>query len=584
MGLHHHKSRQKSQISLELHVVLMTTHLLHGPDGAKAIALAIDKALDRWRSSAAITTDSTAVVKEEDGMKLDHTSLVLLAMINLSMRPSADFRRAMNAIEDMVTQGYTPTPTLIGMLAKSVMRNGSKVEKARAFRLLSRSSVNPFLLMDDKWDHGSIEKRSKNNRQERKGKDQRIHPGAEAEGELEEEGVEVSGGTTTTALPVPVLQEAQAEGVEVRDASGPASPIFLNYSLLASQRKHELTSLGNPSNVEIGCAVATVIGKSINGVEDTCSEEWMDVLSLEERVQAMAELGMGCEAIGVLKRAMEKNGSLIPISLLTHRSLLKSLSTSSYLLSILTKAQGLSRRKEQRESVSPRKDLEWVLRNMAENGYNLNNVLLNYCLEAFCSAARSPQIKLRGGHGRNLLSREAQEFLKEVEVGWGGMHHPVKADIVTFNIICKLHCLLMDFEKAREIIQEVKSSGFKPSVIMYNTLIHGLTRANMEAAWEVLVEMTNLSMRPNSITCGCIVKGYHRMGDVGEAISFSQHAFNQYGCIPDPAVFLLLMEEVAAEGDKAELSRAITVAHQLWSDPGKAHPGLAKENFTCFLN
>lgn len=42
-----------------------------------------------------------------------------------------------------------------------------------------------------------------------------------------------------------------------------------------------------------------------------------------------------------------------------------------------------------------------------------------------------------------------------------------------------------------------------------------------------MVEMTNKGIAPDSIVIDGIVDGFVRTGDVGEAISFAQHAFNQ---------------------------------------------------------
>lgn len=44
---------------------------------------------------------------------------------------------------------------------------------------------------------------------------------------------------------------------------------------------------------------------------------------------------------------------------------------------------------------------------------------------------------------------------------------------------------------------------------------------------QVMVEMTNKGIAPDSIGIDGIVDGFVRTGDVGEAISFAQHAFNQ---------------------------------------------------------
>lgn len=44
---------------------------------------------------------------------------------------------------------------------------------------------------------------------------------------------------------------------------------------------------------------------------------------------------------------------------------------------------------------------------------------------------------------------------------------------------------------------------------------------------QVLVTMTNEGITPHSIAIDGIVDGFVRSGEIGEAISFAQHAFNQ---------------------------------------------------------
>lgn len=44
---------------------------------------------------------------------------------------------------------------------------------------------------------------------------------------------------------------------------------------------------------------------------------------------------------------------------------------------------------------------------------------------------------------------------------------------------------------------------------------------------QVMVTMTNKGITPHSIAIDGIVDGYVRSGDIGDAISFAQHAFNQ---------------------------------------------------------
>lgn len=48
---------------------------------------------------------------------------------------------------------------------------------------------------------------------------------------------------------------------------------------------------------------------------------------------------------------------------------------------------------------------------------------------------------------------------------------------------------------------------------------------------QLMVEMTNKGIAPNPIVIDGIVDGFVRSGDIGEAISFAQHSFNQVGVL-----------------------------------------------------
>lgn len=51
--------------------------------------------------------------------------------------------------------------------------------------------------------------------------------------------------------------------------------------------------------------------------------------------------------------------------------------------------------------------------------------------------------------------------------------------------------------------------------------------------------MTNRGIAPHSIVIDGIVDGFVRSGDVGEAISFAQHAFNQVNHAAEVVLFCL---------------------------------------------
>ncbi|CBJ26331.1 conserved unknown protein [Ectocarpus siliculosus] len=106
---------------------------------------------------------------------------------------------------------------------------------------------------------------------------------------------------------------------------------------------------------------------------------------------------------------------------------------------------------------------------------------------------------------------------------------------------------------------------------------------------KVMVEMTNRGIAPDSIVIDGVVGGFVQSGDVGEAISFAQHAYNQYGCAPTAGKFCRVVHAAAALDDgQHEARRAIVVAEQMWEGDwrgeGKtSHPVLGHANLRRLL-
>ncbi|KAG0492008.1 hypothetical protein HPP92_005057 [Vanilla planifolia] len=69
----------------------------------------------------------------------------------------------------------------------------------------------------------------------------------------------------------------------------------------------------------------------------------------------------------------------------------------------------------------------------------------------------------------------------------------------------------------------MEDCGFRPSVITYNTLIHGFCRANrINAAIDVLLEMVSKGCKPTDATYVRLVEGMAYYGHKAEAMEVAR--------------------------------------------------------------
>lgn len=239
-------------------------------------------------------------------------------------------------------------------------------------------------------------------------------------------------------------------------------------------------------------------------------------------------------------------------------------------------------------AAAPTEALQWLVRGVVRQGYAPTCALLNFGLEAFAVAARTRKVREGGEGARARVCTEAIDFMARMREGGNGLHPPVSPNLVSFNIMIKVMCRLDMFDQAFEMLDVMERAGFEPDRVTYSTLIHGLSKSgDCDGAWEVMLMMTNKGIAPHSIAIDGIVDGFIGMGDVGQAISFAQHAFNQYGCPPTAEKFCRVVHAaVALDDGHNEARRAVTVAEQMWKGDwsgGGVHPVLGHPNLRRLL-
>ncbi|CAM9500437.1 unnamed protein product, partial [Discosporangium mesarthrocarpum] len=476
-------------------------------------------------------------------------SLVLLAVLALVRKPTPHLTEALDAVEKMINQKLVPSPMVIAKLMRVLNKQGSpEAEVARAASILGESPEAVYL--------AAVAERRGNTRARRKseGTGRRKEKGPDGRGAAEERGE----------------GEANAWARAEEGVQGGLRHWARTFGMqMNSARQFNAVKWLLPTSLENS---AKVFKRS--GGDDVLPEK----LSALECVQILAELGRSHKALQALREAKEEAGGhlTMPYSLYMH-----------LFRSMATKPVGPLEEEELRAVARPLPQLTLLLRDLVENGYMLDSVLLNYAMEAFTVAAVTEEVKSGGAQECERISTEAEEFLAEVERGWGEVLWPISSSIAT-TLLVKVHCLVGDFGRALGVIHKLERTGMQPTVSMFNTVISAMSASeDMEGAWNVLLEMTNRGLQPDAYTASAVLLGFLRTGSIVDAISFSQHAFNQYGCVPHPHAYVKLLKGTAEasvrDGNVYELKRAITVANQLWENPGDAHAGLSEERMKALV-
>merc|ERR1719387_3368076 len=81
------------------------------------------------------------------------------------------------------------------------------------------------------------------------------------------------------------------------------------------------------------------------------------------------------------------------------------------------------------------------------------------------------------------------------------------ADVVSFNIMMKMHLKEGKPEKVQQLLAEMRTYGLQPNKITYNELINTEVEAgNRHRVWELIAQMRAEGVTPNMVTCSILLK------------------------------------------------------------------------------
>eukprot|EP00929_Paragymnodinium_shiwhaense_P084575 TRINITY_DN45228_c0_g1_i1.p1 TRINITY_DN45228_c0_g1~~TRINITY_DN45228_c0_g1_i1.p1 ORF type:complete len:1115 (+),score=307.20 TRINITY_DN45228_c0_g1_i1:231-3575(+) len=132
-----------------------------------------------------------------------------------------------------------------------------------------------------------------------------------------------------------------------------------------------------------------------------------------------------------------------------------------------------------------------VFEQLRKSGTELNSVVYNTVLDA-CVECRN--------------QKAAEDWMQKTRDA--GM-----ADVVSYNTLIKAHLAGNNFQRAREVMEEMKKDGLQPNRVTFNELInsivhkgHEMRMANRATIWQLIDEMQAVGVKPNQVTCSILMK------------------------------------------------------------------------------
>jgi pentatricopeptide repeat protein len=131
-----------------------------------------------------------------------------------------------------------------------------------------------------------------------------------------------------------------------------------------------------------------------------------------------------------------------------------------------------------------------VFESLQHSAVELNNVVYNTVLDACVECCDLEK------------ATEWMKKMKEVKM----------ADVVSYNTLIKFHLQRGQFDKARGLMEEMKSEGLQPNRVTFNELLNAMIgRTDKDGGvrsqiWEVITEMQAAEVKPNQVTCSILLK------------------------------------------------------------------------------
>mmetsp|Transcript_26149 Transcript_26149/g.55348 ORF Transcript_26149/g.55348 Transcript_26149/m.55348 type:complete len:1116 (+) Transcript_26149:127-3474(+) len=144
-----------------------------------------------------------------------------------------------------------------------------------------------------------------------------------------------------------------------------------------------------------------------------------------------------------------------------------------------------------------------VFESLQKNGVEINRVVYNTVLDACVEC-------------RDLKAAEAwMQTTKKAGL----------ADVVSYNTLIKAHLHEENFDKARALMEEMRTEGLQPNRVTFNELVNGMvikgSQAQRAEIWGIIKEMKVLGVKPNQVTCSILLKNlgpYSSGTDVSETM------------------------------------------------------------------
>ncbi|PKA57809.1 Pentatricopeptide repeat-containing protein [Apostasia shenzhenica] len=155
----------------------------------------------------------------------------------------------------------------------------------------------------------------------------------------------------------------------------------------------------------------------------------------------------------------------------------------------------------------------------------------------------------------------------------------IPADAYTFNIFVHGWCNACKIEEAVWTVQEMRGSGFHPSVITYSTILKAYCKkSNFPKAYELLDEMTAEGSPPNVVSYTILINSLARSQNIEELLNVVNR-MESYGCKPDTRFYNTLINILGKAGRLNDASHIFDVEMRM----NGVYPDLSTYNIMISL-